>query len=121
MNYFAIDKTAVIWWEKKAEYADEYVVCVNGAEVCRTKCTHCRIAVVGYEKCYEVEIFVCGVLYDRHEILSDKKREFINVTKAPYFAEGSGKVMNTSILQTRYGNLARQRLCAYECTRNIRK
>ena len=33
MNYFAIDKTAVIRWEKKAEYSGEYVVCVNAAEV----------------------------------------------------------------------------------------
>lgn len=99
IKYFVADKSAVVWWDKKNGYAGEYTVLLNGEDVFRSRFTHCRLTLKNHYEKYDVAVVAEGVAIEKITVESDIEREFIDVTKAPYFADGSGKNINTAVLQ----------------------
>ena len=95
-----------IWWEYHSETARKgyYVVKKDGIEYLRTDKTHCTFGALApnTEYVFEVELYsALGECICREQTLvkTSKDKEKIDVTKAPYFALGDGKTLNTKALQ----------------------
>lgn len=97
INYFASDRSAVIYWEKPETAAADciYRVLLNGKESARTNRTHAAIENLEPDTEYEVEIdTVCSIV-----IRTEQEKESIDITKAPYFAAGDSRTRNTAAIQ----------------------
>jgi polygalacturonase len=100
IKYFVIDKTAVLWWDKKTEYSGSYRVFIDGEKRSKTSKTHARVLLAEYGRGYVAEIrSEDNETYERIELISDVPRKLVDVTKPPYCAVGDGKTLNTDVLQ----------------------
>lgn len=96
-----------IYWDKPGMLPKEYryVVFVDGALTGTTEKTHFTIEKLEQEREYQIEVKLqetkpSGEEASQTLLLRTGKRKVLrDVTKAPYFARGDGKTMNTEVLQ----------------------
>ncbi len=95
------DDEIIVWWERGDFPANTQFFCdLNGECLKRTQKTHVRFCGLSTETEYFVKITTQDgetVLEKRFRTKSKKKA--LDVTKAPYFAKGDGKTLNTKALQ----------------------
>lgn len=95
-----------LWWEKEwglSEKAD-YRLLIDGQEYMCGENTHCIIKNMAAETEYSVRLERINAKGERScldEIVlkTPKARKRIDITKAPYFAVGDGKTLNTQAIQ----------------------
>ncbi len=98
--YRTTDKDITFFWEieEGAEKDSVYTVNVSGVGTFETKVTHFTVHDLGPDTEYKTEISFKG----QKVSLSPKtlpQIEYIDITKAPYFAAGDGKTVNTAAIQ----------------------
>lgn len=101
------EDTIVAYWDKLFEIKEklEFSVYLDGKEIAKTKKTHYEYRNLTAETEYTISIIAKGVGSDFYQVIGEKKiatpkrRKRIDVTKAPYFAVGDGKTLNTLALQ----------------------
>lgn len=101
INYFTSDCCATIYWEKPEHAGGEctYRVLLNDKETAAVNRTHITIAGLQPETEYKAAAF-----YGEEEIgtvllKTEAVKKIIDITRAPYFAVGDGKTMNTAAIQ----------------------
>lgn len=104
VNRIVLDDRVILYWDKPEGAEGEYVIFKDGAQVGRTVKTHFTIdGLLPETSCLlemkqfsgEKELAGSGVV----SICTAKSKKRIDVSKAPYFAVGDGKTMNTEALQ----------------------
>jgi len=100
INYFVTSSSVTLFWDKPYD-ADEntlYEIFLDGKKYGETPKTHYTVKELSPEQTLKVEVkssVGCGAL----EVTVAKARRKIDVTEAPYFANGDGKTMNPAVLQ----------------------
>ena len=99
-NYFVTSNTATLFWDKPdaADVSTVYEIYLNGKKIGETAKTHYIVSDLNPEQNLSVKI-KSSVFSDALEIVTNKEKCKLDVTKAPYFAIGDGKTMNREILQ----------------------
>ena len=100
-NYFVTSNTATLFWDKpdEADVSTVYEIYLDGKKIGETAKTHYTLRDLNPEQKLTVEI-KSSVFNDTLEIVTNKEKCKLDVTKAPYFAIGDGKTMNREILQS---------------------
>ena len=108
INYIQNDNALVVYWERSVDdCGGTYCVFLNGKEIGRTKNTFYEIAgIAGYTPAQGAEIAVYKtdsvraekVLLGETRVFAHTAKRLIDVTKAPYYAIGDGKTLNTAAL-----------------------
>lgn len=105
MNKLIFDNEITLWWREEdvALAQRNYKFYLNGDYHGETNKTHYTFAELLPQRVYQirVETFVDGGLRRTREysVRTQKAKNRIDVTKAPYFAVGDGKTLNTTALQ----------------------
>ncbi len=105
IGWDAQDDSIMLYWElpEKAASGDRYRILLNGEIVAEAEETHCPVGGLKPESRYELELqAVRGgevVQSARLFLRTKRRRERLDVTKAPYGAVGDGVTLNTEILQ----------------------
>ena len=99
-NYFVTSNTATVFWDKPdaADVSTVYEIYLDGKKIGETAKTHYTLRDLNPEQKLTVEI-KSSVFNNTLEIVTNKEKCKLNVTKSPYFAIGDGKTMNREILQ----------------------
>lgn len=101
------EDTIVAYWDKLFDIKEKLEFCIylNGKSIEKTQKTHYEYRDLQSETEYTIKVVANGVESDFTEIVGEKviktpkKRNRIDVTKAPYFAVGDGKTLNTRAIQ----------------------
>lgn len=94
-----------IYFERAASLAetDFYEIALSDGQCIQTRHTNVSFYKLNEKASYEVKLFLCVAgkkeLLDRAIFVTTAFRPRLDVTKAPYFAVGDGKTMNTTALQ----------------------
>ena len=98
--YRAFPDEVFLWWDlpENAAANTVYRVFRDGTEIGESKKTHFRIGDVKAGESFSVSILFGGGTLSDTVIVPEEKRR-IDVSRAPYFAVGDGKTMNTAALQ----------------------
>lgn len=107
VKYFVTDKSITLYWDKPYNLPEGYLfeVYVNGSKVGENVKTHYTLENLVQATAYQVRIALSGkemeqtVVSDLLTITTGKEKRKIDVTKAPYNAQGDGSTMNTAVLQ----------------------
>ncbi len=101
VKYYCEHDSVVLWWEKPQKATPDwcYMVKVNGIPYGETQKTHYTIASLLPDTEYSVEVKAGEDWNAQIAIRTSISRNRIDVTKAPYFAVGDGKTLNTKVLQ----------------------
>ena len=107
VKYFVTDKSITLYWDKPYNLPEGYLfeVYVNGSKVGENVKTHYTLENLVQATAYQVQIALSGkemeqaVVSDLLTITTGKEKRKIDVTKAPYNAQGDGSTMNTAVLQ----------------------
>ena len=92
---------AVLSWDKPASAPAGalYEVRLNGESVGRTDKTHFTVEGLPYGTEYRVEVVSGNYLVGSAALTFGKEKHRIDITTAPYFCKGDGRVLNTDNLQ----------------------
>ena len=91
------DTTVRLWWEPTVA---EYTVYLNGGEAQKVVKTHTMLTDLTPDTDYEVRVVDgTGAEVGSLSLRTAAQKRRIDVTKAPYFAVGDGKTVNTAALQ----------------------
>ena len=91
------DTIVRLWWEPTEA---EYAVYLNGEEAQKVAKTHAKLTELTPDTDYEVRVVDgAGVEIGSLSLHTAAQKRRIDVTKAPYFAVGDGKTVNTAALQ----------------------
>ncbi len=93
----------ILYWDY-IEGVKEYCICLNNEIVCKTNKTHCTLRDV-FEKNANITLQADGNIVYSEDIELPRKPEFIDITKAPFYAVGDGKTLNTSAIQAAIDSL----------------
>lgn len=100
------DNEITLWWERVILPQDGvFEIAVNGKIHGKTTKTHYRLLGLSPETVYRVDISIVdhgGAVVEEFgavTVKTVKAKKFIDVTKAPYFAVGNGKTINTVAIQ----------------------
>ena len=105
-NKIIFEDEITLYWDKEWNLPDDvvYRVFLDGKRVSETLKTHFSFNNLQAETVYEIQIERLDnneqseiLFFDKLKTLTKKKR--LDVTKAPYFAVGDGKTLNTEALQ----------------------
>ena len=97
-NALTTETAITLWWEKPENAPREYRLSINGKEAGRTDKTHFTFS--GLMPSTEYEMHITGDGFDEHvKASTNKKKNVINITEAPYSAIGDGKTLNTESIQ----------------------
>ena len=95
-NALTTETAITLWWEKPENAPREYRLSINGKEAGRTDKTHFTFS--GLMPSTEYEMHITGDGFDEHvKASTNKKKNVINITEAPYSAIGDGKTLNGDI------------------------
>lgn len=104
MNTIVFSDEITLWWDLDTfENADNYRLYLNGEQCGETTKTHYTFSNLQAKRAYHV----CVEAYKGEELLQREElcihtpmaKKRIDVTKAPYFAKGDGKTLNTQAIQ----------------------
>lgn len=104
LHVLATDSAVTLYWDKpeKAAANQVYTVLVNGERAAQVSRTHYTVDGLAPETEISLEV-VCEMAGEtlrlRAQGRTNKRRERIDVTKAPYCAVGDGVTLNTKALQ----------------------
>lgn len=104
MKRIIFDDEITIWWDlDKFPKANNYKLYLDGSKRGETQKTHYTFKDLQENRTYliRVEAYTSdgGIAQETFEIQTKCKKKDIDVTKAPYFAVGDGKTVNTQALQ----------------------
>ncbi len=107
LNKIIFDDKVILFWEKIYGMNEifNYQIFLNDNLVGETKKTHFTLNKLEVGTSYYVIIKVIlneteiVELTEKIEIKTQNKKEFIDISKAPYNAVGDGKTLNTSVIQ----------------------
>lgn len=93
---FMTDESITLYWDKPdcSARGDRYQVFLNRELYGDTDKTHYRIEGLEAEEEYVVQVGSAEI-----HLKTEKKKVLLDVTKAPYYAAGDGKTMNTQAIQ----------------------
>lgn len=119
MNLFPLpaDSSITVYWDKPhAAAADQrYTVWLNQREIAQINRTHFTFSNLSPETEYTVSV-QCEIagesLCAQATVKTTPRRKRVDVTKAPYFAVGDGKTLNTAALQKAF-DACRPDTCLY--------
>ena len=101
MRTICYENEIVVYWQPS--YAKGYYsVVLNGENICTTDKTFCRIKNLAADTQYRIEIVSADnekIVLDQITCVTEKAKEIIDVTKAPYNAVGDGVTLNTKAIQ----------------------
>lgn len=119
IRQIVFDNEITLWWERVTLPKDGvFEIIVNGKVYGKTTKTHYELVDLLPETEYEIQISIVhcgGALIERLGAASarttqTKKR--LDITKAPYFAIGDGKTLNTAVLQRAFDD-CKSNECVY--------
>jgi polygalacturonase len=107
LDYRATDTEAEIFWDLPLDATLDcrYIVNINGEKSREVGKTHVSLKDLTPETTYEVEIFIvytsnsAPVSLGKITVQTAKTKNRIDISKAPYYAVGDGKTMNTTAIQ----------------------
>jgi len=106
INSVVTDTAITLYWEKTENTSEgyEYHIMLNDTLVGKTQKTHFTIENLAEDTDYacSVNIFQresCCQQLDICHIKTEKAKKRLDITKAPYFAVGDGKTLNTAAIQ----------------------
>ena len=106
INKIVLEDEIVLYWDRVKEFAKGYKYCVRyGNEIAYTDKTHFSINNLTATRF--IELSICLVdenkmivkEYEKEKIFLPTPKKRIDVSKAPYFAIGDGKTLNTQKIQ----------------------
>lgn len=95
------DTSITLWWERTASSPSQYQIFLNDTFAETTDKTHAAFRDLNADCLYKIRIEPSGVIL---EIRTSAAKRRLDVTKAPYFAVGDGRTMNTHALQSAIDN-----------------
>lgn len=117
VNKIIFENEITLWWDFDAFLnATEYKVYLNGVYHGKTEKTHYTFSGLNADCEYRVRVEAvnrcdgCGE--EEMQIRTNRAKRRIDVTKAPYFAVGDGKTLNTTALQRALDD-CRENDCVY--------
>ena len=107
LNKVIFDDEITLYWEKEWDLSDDtrYAILVNGERIAITDKTHFELRALNEDTEYSISLQRLGSADHIEETLftgiirTKKTRKRLDITKAPYFAVGDGKTLNTAVLQ----------------------
>lgn len=107
IQHFVTGESITLYWNKPEPFlqADRYQVFVDGALNGVADRTHYTVRNLKEKTDYQIQVKICRGERDvwaSSECLplrTGKEKELLDVSKAPYFARGDGKTLNTAALQ----------------------
>ncbi len=107
MQQIVTGDSVTFYWEKPRNLPEKFVyrIILDGAEAGETDRTHYTLEGLAPETEYTVEVrlFTGGeqscAASETVTVKTQKVKRRLDVTKAPYFAKGDGRTMNTEIIQ----------------------
>lgn len=105
LNAVCYEQEMHIYFERAASLmeADFYEITLSDGQCIQTQNTNASFYELKEKTSYEVELFLCQdgrkELLDKAVFTTTAFRPRLDVTKAPYFAVGDGKTLNTEALQ----------------------
>ncbi len=95
------DDSIVLWWERGNFPADTQFTClVNGEEYAKSNATYVEVKGLFAGTTYALKVVASdGTLVVDEKLTTQKAKKNLDVSKAPYFAVGDGKTLNTKALQ----------------------
>ena len=98
IKHFAFSDSLTVFWEKDPSDRCLYrLVLTDGKEAVTDK-THYTFTGLQADTEYGVQVFGADQSMQL-EVKTLRRKEYLNVTKAPYLAVGDGKTVNTAVLQ----------------------
>ncbi|MDE5597222.1 MAG: glycoside hydrolase family 28 protein, partial [Lachnospiraceae bacterium] len=105
INYITTNESITLFWEKPERLPEKFIyrIFCEGKQIGETEKTHYTLHGLSAETEYQIEVR----LYEQDDCLSSDEivvktactKTLIDITKAPYFAVGDGKTMNTEAIQ----------------------
>ena len=105
LNAVCYEQEMYLYFEREAslEETDFYEITLSDGQYIQTRHTNASFYGLKEETRYEAELYLCQSgekkLLDKAVFVTTAFRPRLDVTKAPYFAIGDGKTMNTEALQ----------------------
>ena len=105
LNAVCYEQEMHIYFERAASLmeADSYEITLSDGQCIQTQNTNASFYELKENTSYEAKLFLCldgkKVLLDKAVFTTTAFRPRLDVTKAPYFAVGDGKTLNTDALQ----------------------
>lgn len=106
LNSIVFEKEIVVFWDIVKGVSSDYKYrAICGEKVCITSKTHCQFHGLSADTSYTFTVELLdekGIVKDtigNIQLKTNPVRKRIDVTKAPYFAVGDGKTLNTKAIQ----------------------
>ena len=107
INYFVTNDSITLYWDKPCGLPEDYCfgIYVDGLRIGESTKTHYTVKGLQAITSYKVQISLFGKDVEEYfvseelTIVTVKVKKKLDVTAAPYFAVGDGKIMNTVALQ----------------------
>ncbi len=101
MKIITYENSITLYWEKEWDLSDgiEYRIYLNDRLIGKTIKTHYTLQNLQSETIYSIKVERFGEILAKQEVKTKKTKRKIDVSKAPYFAIGDGKTVNTAKIQ----------------------
>ena len=117
VNKIVTEDEIILYWRPDKRYVKGYKYCVcNANKIIYTEKTHYTIKNLEACSCLDISVSMvndknCVIKeYEKEKIYLPKAKKRLDITKAPYFAVGDGRTLNTEKIQRALNDCKRDEL-----------